>query len=113
MGHEGFSDSVQEVISILPDYHDGERREHALTKADALLVAQLIRVSIQGTPAMNLTESQVTSINAMIKERRKILALVGTATVTLFAWVGEKLLNAIDPNFWCKASHFICGNGWR
>jgi hypothetical protein len=105
------SEKIQNMLDELPDIVPGERRA-LLTKHDARWLANLVLVisesqgcsvglSIdQATAFKELTPKDIREVHCMVKERRRLLILVGLTVSGIFYYIGQKVLDAIDPNFW-------------
>jgi hypothetical protein len=110
--HTPLGEKIQNMLDELPDDRYGKQREHALSKQDARWLANLALVISEGQCCrIGFTEDQIlalrgttaeefTDMKGMVKERRKILALVGTFAVTVMAYIGQKVIESIDPHFW-------------
>ena len=115
------NEKIQNMLDELPEPETGERRRPILTKHDARWLANLALVISEHQPChMGLSEAQakaltelspdsIRSMKSMVKERRRILALIGTGAVSLMAYIGQKVLNSIDPEFWNRLFHNIAG----
>lgn len=115
---------IKNMLDEIPDCQpDDKRRAHTISKHDARWLANLMLLIVEsGGCNLGLTADQaialkdvspdtlrklgemspktMESVKDMVKERRRILALVGVGFVTLFAYIGQKVLNALDGHFW-------------
>jgi len=116
------NEKIQNMLDELPPIDPNDnRRDHALTRLDARWLANLVLVVSEHQPCrMGLSEEQaqaliklspdsIRAVKDMVKERRRILALIGTGVVGLMAFIGQKVLNSIDPEFWNRLFHNIVG----
>lgn len=114
------NEKIQNMLDELPESY-GERREHILTRQDARWMANMILVVSEHYPChiglsegqakalSELTPDSIRSMKSMVKERRRIMALIGTGTVTVMAYIGQKILDSIDPQFWSRMFHHMIG----
>lgn len=103
---ELFDQSVGLILDALPEYYDPEgRKVHALTRRDGELIASMIKLATQHTECKTFTCEQAAAVVRMVDERKKILALVGAAAITVFGYIGQKVLDAIDPGIWKRIAH--------
>jgi len=95
-------DKINNMLDEIPDYGPNDkRREHTISRHDARWLANLILVIVEsGGCNRGLTENETASIKSMIKERRRMLALVGTFIVGALAYIGQKALDVLDSSFW-------------
>jgi hypothetical protein len=101
---------IQNMLDELPEPAAGERRAPLLTKHDARWLANLALVIAEHQPcSLGFHESHAESLKQMVKERRRLLAIVGTAVVTTLALVGKAALASIDPEFWKHFIQHLCG----
>lgn len=103
-------DASLEIIldSLPPESKDQQHRKHALTRGDALLISNMIKVAVQNQGcSIGLTQDQMSAIRSipagtfrdvkeMVKERRRFLNAVGLATLTILGWVGMWIFEKID-----------------
>lgn len=106
-------DRIKNMLDELPEPVKGEqRREHTLSKTDARWLANMMLLIIEnGGCNRGLSEEQaqalkemspatLRSIKDIVKERRKVLALVGVGVVTVLVFVGKKVIDMMDYSFW-------------
>ena len=114
-----FDVSLKIILDSLPEEHDGpQRRKHALTKKDAELMADMIRLAvinqgcsiglspeqmgaIKGIPAETFGE-----IKEMVRERRRLLNALGALTLAILAFVGKWIFEKVE---WSKVWLFMSG----
>jgi len=107
------NEQIQNMLDELPETPaNGEHRKNVLTKQDARWLANMMlviashhicHIGLNDTQASALKElhaSDIRSVKAMVKERRRMLALIGAAFVSVLAWVGTVVLKSTDPIFW-------------
>ena len=97
------------ILDALPEYHgDGERRKHALTKSDMGLIVTAIRVSAHNQPcSLSFTKEQAEDILKMVKERRRVLILIGAGVSATLAFIGQKTIEAMAPDLWKRVAHWL------
>jgi hypothetical protein len=103
--------SLQIILDSLPPDSGvpGQRhRQHALTRSDALLISNMIKVAVQNQGcSIGLTDDQMLAIRGipagtfrdvkdMVKERRKILNALGLMTLAVLGWLGKWIFEKID-----------------
>lgn len=106
--------SLRIILDSLPDDHDGPfRRKHALTKSDAVTIAEMIRVAVanQGcsigltaTQIEGLKDLDISAVGDMVQERKKLLNALGALTLTALAGLGSILFTNID---WHRVGQFL------
>lgn len=120
MPESEFDQELDLILATLPEHHEGEQqRQFSLTRRDGEVVASMIRLSskhqgcaiglnirqaeaIRNTPATNLT-----AINDIVKERKKLLQALGVMTLGVLGFIGQMLFTKID---WAKIWKFITVN---
>jgi hypothetical protein len=107
---------IQNMIDELPDSPADERRSPLLTKHDARWLANLALVisehqvchiglcDAQAEALKEMSANDIRSTKQMVKERRRLLAIIGTGVVAILVFIGKAALASIDPEFW---KHFI------
>jgi hypothetical protein len=109
------------MLDELPESPAGERRMPMLTKHDARWLANLALViadhqkchiglvAAQAEALKELSADDIRGMKSVVKERRKVLALVGAGVVTTLALVGKAALASIDPDFWKYFGQHLLG----
>ena len=117
MSNEDLDASLTVILNSLPEEHDGpQRRKHSLTKEDAVLIANMIKIAVnnQGC-SIGLSEQQMAAIKDippsmfrdikdMVKERRRALNALGLMTLAILGWLGKWIFETID---WSKVWNFF------
>lgn len=100
--------SLQIILDSLPVDAPGEtHRQHALTRGDALLISNMIKVAVQGQGcSIGLTDSTVRDIKDIVRERRRIINTIGLATLAVMGWIGKWIFEKID---WVHVWHIMTG----
>ncbi len=112
---------IQNMLDEIPDAeHDEHRREYSLSKTSARWMANMmLMIAESGGCNRGLSEDQALvlkkmtpetlhNLNDMVKERKKILALLGAVVLAILAYVGQIVLKALDASFWKSlAAKFI------
>jgi hypothetical protein len=104
---------INNMIAELPEPVPGDsRRSHTLSKLDARWMANMmLLITESGGCNRGLSEQQASALQEMepetlrslaniVKERRRILALIGTAVMASLVYIGQKVLNVLDSSFW-------------
>lgn len=115
---------INNMLAEIPEYGpEDHRREHAISRHDARWLANMMLLIVEaggcnlGITAeqaialksmkpdtirelSELTPNTMKSIKDMVKERRRILALLGAIIMTGLAYVGQMALNVFDAHFW-------------
>lgn len=104
---------INNMLDELSDPIPGEhRRDHALSKQDARWIANMMLVIVEsGGCNRGLSEGQaqalqemspetLRNLKSMVKERRRVLALIGAAVTGLLVFIGQKVLDFMDSSFW-------------
>jgi hypothetical protein len=101
---------INNMLEEIPERRADDQR-HTISKHDARWLANLMLIiTDSGNCNRGLTEEQalamkkltpetIASLHSMVKERRRLLALVGTGIVTMLAFVGQKVVDVIDFSF--------------
>ena len=119
MGGEDFNLSLKVILDSLPEEHEGpQRRKHALTKKDAELIADMIRLAVsnQGC-SIGLTPGQMAALKGipphtlnemqeMVKERKRLLNALGAMTLAAMAFIGKWIFEKVE---WHKVWLFVTG----
>lgn len=93
-----YHEEIAALSELLPEEHvDGERRKHALTRSDLILIARLIKVMRYTTCSMGLTEDEVFIIRKAVRWLNRVLALIGLAVVTAILKMATGIF---DKGFW-------------
>ena len=120
MGAADLDASMDLILEALPEYHGNEgepqRRKHALTRSDMELIIAAIKVSTLNQPcSLKFTEEQATDLLKIVKERKRILALIGAAVLAVLGFIGQKTLDLLAPGIWKKIglsiTHFFSIGG--
>lgn len=107
------NDKIQNMLDELPEVPKGvEQRRNMLTRQDARWLANMMLViaehqgchiglsedqamALKGTPA-----NDIRCMKTMVKERRRMMAVIGTGVLTVLVWLGSRVVDATDPGFW-------------
>ena len=111
---EAFEHQINVILSMLPDSKEGqEKRSCSLTKRDGEILAEMIRLAVASQAcSLGLTEAQamalkelppenIRAIASIVKERRRVLAAIGTLVMAILVAVGTGAVNAMDFS-WIK-----------
>jgi len=101
--------SLEIILDSLPQDLPGQtQRKHALTRSDAVLISNMIKVAVQNQGcSIGLTDQQMSAIRDipphtfrdmkdMVKERRRALNALGLMTLAVLGWFGKWIFEAID-----------------
>lgn len=88
-------EELQEIMDKLPEPPPGaEKRKHALTKDDVLIIAQVVQAVSHKSCAMGFTVEEIKTVKGVISTVNKgilvvgyaILTALGAGVVTLIGW---------------------------
>jgi len=109
MSTQELDSSLEILLNSLPEEHEGPmRRRHSLTKYDAELIANMIKVAVQNQGcSIGLTSGQMEAIKeitpntfreikGIVKERRRVLNAIGLMTLAVLGWLGKWVFETID-----------------
>lgn len=110
-------DSLEVILNLLPEEHEGQqRRQNALTRSDGHVIIAIVKEitshqgcsiglsqkqceAIRNTPAKSFNE-----MNDMVKERRRLIYALGTMTLAVFGFIGQQLFTKIN---WTNVGHKV------
>jgi hypothetical protein len=106
MSNEDLDINLELILEAMPDLHD-DGKKYSLTKHDVELFASMIKLAARSQRcSLGITPEQADDVVTMIRERKRILALVGTLFIGVLAYIGQKLIDALAPEFWYNLTHW-------
>src|SRR5512133_3381854 len=102
-----YEEEISAIASLLPEEHEGqEHRKNALTRADLVLIARLIKMMRYTKCSMGLDEEEVILIKKAVKALNRVLSLIGLAVVTGILALATGMFN---KGFWATIATKIGG----
>lgn len=104
-------DDLEQILQLLPEDREGkERRKYSLTRDDVTILMSLMQMmqpqhscilldTEQSNALASLDAESIRDISVMVKERRRLLRLVGLMVLAVLGYVGKAALAAMDFNW--------------
>jgi len=117
MAPMALAEKVQNMLDELPDTAHDQMRPHTLSKHDARWLANLALVisehqecnhkfsDEQVVAFKGFTVNELNDMKDMVKERKRILVLLGTIITGMLIYIAQKALDLLDPHFWKNIFH--------
>ncbi len=114
-------DGLKAILGLLPSENEGQqKRQHSLTRRDGEVMVHMIRhimgqsqhvcmigLSVKQMEAYrNIPAPHVEALDDMVKERKKLLNVMGVMTFGILAFIGKVLFEKID---WHAISKLLFG----
>jgi len=93
---------IQNMLDEIPDFdHDDHRREWSMSKSSARWIANMMLMVVESSGCNNgFSREEAEALKTMAAERKKLLALIGAGILAVLAYIGNKVLCAMDSSFW-------------